>query len=274
MTADLLTTRPPAVAGIFYPAHAQKLRSDIDEMMSEAEHTPIPSVSAVIVPHAGYVYSGRVAAAAFRQLGQTPWDVVVVMSPNHRDYFRGVSVYPGNYRTPLGVVPVDATLAKQLSEAHPQIVLSRLGHQQEHGIEVELPFLQYLFGEFVLLPIVMADQGWAMCERLASALEKVLSGKKVLVVASSDLSHFHRQEEAQVLDHHVISDVEMFDERRLHDDIRAGRCEACGYGPIIVSMMMARRSGCHTARVLTYRTSGDSNHDYNEVVGYLAGVMN
>jgi len=273
-TANLQTTRPAAAAGLFYPVRPRELRSEIDRMLSETEvPSEASSVSSLIVPHAGYVYSGRIAASAFAAIRGSEWDAVVVLSPNHRDYFEGVSLYPGNYETPLGTVTVASDLVMQLAEAEPRLQISRLGHQREHGIEVELPFLQVLLGEFRLVPIVMATQDMETCTVLSQALKTVLKGKRVLMVASSDLSHFHRQEEAHKLDGVAVQDVNRFDENRLYQDIRAGRTEACGYGPMIVTMMMARQAGCVSAEVLRYGTSGDVNGDHTEVVGYLGGVM-
>jgi len=273
--AEVFTTRPPAVAGLFYPAQAEKLTSLVQTLIDEANtgSSDIADVRGLIAPHAGYVYSGSVAADAFRQLTGTAWDLVVILSPSHREMFRGISIYPGDFETPLGIVRVDKKLVLELAAAHPLIQASWVGHRQEHGIEVELPFLQTVIGDFELLPIVMGTQDWDTCQLVVENLWPLIRSKRVLIVASSDLSHFHPQEDANVLDHVVVEDVEAYDSERFYRDIRTGRCEACGSGPILVTMELTRKLGSSRAQVVSYQTSGNVNRDYTEVVGYLAGVM-
>ncbi len=267
-------TRPSAVAGLFYPAHADKLRSTVHSLLDQKseESATIDNVLGLIAPHAGYVYSGAVAAQAFRHLTGTRWDLVVILSPSHRETFRGVSIYPGDFETPLGIVSVDRGLAMEVAQSDPLIQAGWIGHRNEHGIEVELPFLQTVIGKFELLPIVMGTQDWDTCQVLVDCLFPMIQGKHVLIVASSDLSHFYPQEQANALDRVVVEDVESYDAERFYRDIRTGRCEACGSGPIVTMMELTKRLGGSYARVLDYGTSGDVNHDYSEVVGYLAGV--
>lgn len=272
--ADTSKPRPPAVAGLFYPAQAHALRSTVQGLLDEpGSEIPPAAVQGLIAPHAGYVYSGAVAARAFRQISGTSWDLVVVLSPSHREMFRGVSVYPGDFETPLGRVPVNREIAFELAGASPLIQASSVGHRQEHGIEVELPFLQTVIGAFELLPIVMGTQDWETCQTVAGQLWPSIRDKKTLVVASSDLSHFYSQARANELDRVVVDDVKAYEPDRFYRDIRTGRCEACGSGPILVTMLLTQKQGASKANVLTYRTSGDVNHDYTEVVGYLAGAM-
>ncbi len=272
--ADIFKPRPPAVAGLFYPAQSNALRSIVRNLLDDAVAEPsLPNIHGLIAPHAGYVYSGSVAAHAFSQVAGTSWDLVVVLSPSHREMFRGASVYPGDFDTPLGRVTVNREIAVQLAEASPLIQAGIVGHRQEHGIEVELPFLQTVVDEFELLPIVMGTQDWETCETVAAQLWPLIRDKRVLVVASSDLSHFYPQARANELDRVVVDDVEAYEPERFYRDIRTGRCEACGFGPILVTMLLTQKRGATKANVLTYRTSGDVNHDYTEVVGYLAGAM-
>jgi len=266
-------TRRPAVAGLFYPADAEQLKDDIERTLQNAHsHGISGEIKGLISPHAGYMYSGYVAAEAYKQL-DSPYEVVVVISPSHRDYFKGISVYPGNYATPLGEVPVDLELIDQLVESVPMVQASELGHREEHGVEVELPFLQLKLPEFHLIPLVMASQDWHTSFVLGNALGELLKKKNALIVASSDLSHFYSVKIANQLDGVVVKDVEEFDEEKFSHDIQIRKCEACGAGPILATMIAAKKLGSNRAKVLSYHTSGEISGDYNEVVGYLSGVM-
>jgi AmmeMemoRadiSam system protein B len=266
--------RHPVVAGMFYPAQKEKLRSDIEEMFSGTESNPIDGeIYGLVVPHAGYVYSGYVAAEAFHQLAHRQFETVAVIAPSHRDYFRGVSVYAGDYVTPLGDVRVDRLRAEKLMKSGTLIKATELGHREEHALEVQLPFLQSILDDFKILPLVMGTQDWESCYELGNSLGQILKDSKSLVVASSDLSHFYSVDKAHRLDHIVAEDIEQFEESKLFDDIQHRQCEACGAGPIVAAMIATKLMGAKKARVLSYHTSGEVSGDYNEVVGYLSGVF-
>ncbi|MCB0833115.1 MAG: AmmeMemoRadiSam system protein B [Bacteroidetes bacterium] len=266
--------RKPAVAGMFYPSDAQQLRKEVELLLENATSTHgAGSIGAVVAPHAGYVYSGYVAAEAYRLILNQSYDTVVVISPSHRDYFSGISLYPGDYETPLGVVELDRDMARDLLAAGGPIKASELGHRQEHGVEVELPFLQVALGDFRFVPLVMGTQDEPSSFGLGQILSDVCSSRKVLLVASSDLSHFYPLRAANKLDLQVVEDVEAYDARRFFEHVKQRRCEACGYGTIIAAILGSRGAGCEASRVLSYHTSGEISGDYEEVVGYMSAIF-
>lgn len=273
-------TRKPAVAGQFYPGDPVALSRQITDFFKNAKKEPIPGdVVALISPHAGYMYSGQVAAYAFKLLEGLSFETVVVISPSHVVPFRGASVYDGGaYETPLGVIPVDTASAGEMADANKRVFISTTGHgsggmRDEHSLEVELPFLQAVLGKFKLVPIVMGDQDWATCEALAQALAQSLKGKRALIVASTDLSHFHPYDEAVRLDNVVLDNVNSFDPKGLFSDLAAGNCEACGGGPMIAAMLAGKALGADKSKVLKYANSGDVTGDRSGVVGYMASVV-
>ena len=273
-------TRKPAVAGQFYPGDSVTLSKEITGYYKNARKEPIPGkIVALISPHAGYMYSGQVAAYTYKLLEGFSYETVVVISPSHVAYFPGASVYNGGaYQTPLGIIPVDTTLAGEIASVNKRVFLSDQGHgfsgqRGEHAIEVQLPFLQLVLGKFKLVPIVIGNQDWATCQALAEALQKPLKGKNVLIVASSDLSHYHPYNEAVRLDSVVINHVDSFDPEGLFDDLGAGLCEACGGSPIAAVMLAAKGLGADKAKVVRYANSGDVTGDKSAVVGYMAAVV-
>jgi len=267
--------RPPVVAGQFYTGDGQALGAEIDGYLAEITPESLPGeVLALIVPHAGYVYSGRVAARAYRQIQEKPFRNVAVVAPSHRAAFAGASVYhQGGYRTPLGVVPVNAALAGDLMARSDRLNFYPQAHAHEHSLEVQLPFLQRSLKSFQLVPIVMGDHDLTTCRMLADALASIAGENGLLLVASTDLSHFHSQDQARILDETVLQKVAAFDPEGLHDTLRSGRGEACGAGPMVAVMMAAREMGATGGRVLQYATSGDVSGDRQNVVGYMAAVL-
>jgi AmmeMemoRadiSam system protein B len=267
--------RPPAVAGTFYPASARTLERDVDELLGRAD-PPRQSgiVYGLISPHAGYMYSGFTAAHAYKVIRGRTFDAVIVIGPSHHEYFHGVSVYPGeSYRTPLGVVPIHADLRSAIIREDRRILLSAAGHRSEHSVEVQIPFLQRALGSFSFVPIVMGDQTMELCEYLSEAISSAVSGKNVLLVASSDLSHFHPYDEAASLDSRVIEMVEAYEPVRLMERLDHRELEACGGGPIVAVMLAARKLGANKARVIHYCNSGDITGDKSAVVGYLSAIL-
>lgn len=272
--------RKPAVAGQFYPATRDQLEQDIDRLLENSSRFDVGHIVALIAPHAGYMYSGQVAAAAYKQIQGRKTDLVVVIAPSHMESFSGSSIYGGNYyATPLGTIPVHQALREQIARRSPKLVVSDHGHdfspfyRQEHSLEVQLPFLQRVLHSFSLIPIVMGDQDRPHCEALAEAMTTALSGQNALIVASSDLSHFHPYDKAVQLDQIVIDAVEAFDHRKLSQDLATRRCEACGGGPMITAMIAAKALGADQARILMYANSGDVTGDHSQVVGYLSAAF-
>jgi len=232
-------------------------------------------IIALVSPHAGYMYSGQVAAYAYKTIEGKIFDSVVVVGPSHQAFFRGASVYDrGGYRTPLGLVPVDVDLSKKMMEKGKEIRFIPEAHLREHSLEMQIPFLQTVLTTFKLIPIVMEpDWSWETCQYLSTAIAETMKGKKVLLVASSDLSHFHSYDEAVKLDKIVLNDIDRFDPDGLNRDLRNGRCEACGGGPILSIMLAAKALGADNGKVLKYLNSGDVTGDRSRVVGYAAGVF-
>ena len=270
--------RQPVVAGTFYPAGPEQLAEEIDGYLAAED---LPSVEgrtmALIAPHAGYVYSGGVAGRAYAYVRGMSFDTVVVVAPSHRFAFGLASVYGGTgYRTPLGVVPIDRELADAIAGDVAALSYEPRAHSGEHSLEVQVPFLQRVLGSFRLVPIVMGDQRESSVRTLAGRIAEAVKdsgGKQVLLVASSDLSHYHTQREAEELDGHVIRAVDDFDPEGLLSALARGECEACGGGPAAVVMMAAREMGATSSSVVGYATSGDITGDKSQVVGYMAAVI-
>ncbi len=268
-------SRRPAVAGMFYPASPSELATQVDTFLDRADVSDVQGeVVGLVSPHAGYIYSGQVAAYGYKTVQGKSFDLVVVLSPSHRAYFRGASIYAvGDYLTPLGPAPVDRDVCQMLMDRHDFIQFHPEVHEQEHALEVQVPFLQRALKDFKLVPIVMGSQDYPSCERLKEALLPVLQGKRTLIVASSDLSHYHTDEEARRLDHRIVTAIERFDPDTLNRVLITGQAEACGGGPILTAMLLSLALGANEARVLTYATSGDVSGDRNAVVGYLSAIF-
>ena len=268
--------REPAVAGAFYPDRPEVLTRDVKRYLENAKKEKVEGeIVALIVPHAGYMYSGQVAAYAYRLIEGKTFDSVVLVGPSHRALFKGASLYDrGAYRTPLGLVPVDVDLSKRMMEGRKEIQFLPEAHAEEHSLEVQIPFLQMVFKSFKLVPIVMEPYwSWETCQTLASAMAEAVRGKKVLLIASSDLSHFHSYEKAVELDKIVLSHIEKFDAEGLNRDLKQNRCEACGGGPILSIMLAAKALGANKGKVLKCLNSGDVTGDRTRVVGYAAAVF-
>jgi len=268
--------REPAVSGTFYPDRPEILTRDIKKYLELAKKEKIDGeVVGLVSPHAGYMYSGQVAAHAYKLIEGKSFDSVVVVAPSHRVDFKGASLYDrGAYRTPLGLVSVDVELSKVMMERWEGIRFLPEAHDQEHSLEVQIPFLQVILKSFKLIPIVMEPYwSWETCKFLASAIAESVRGKNVLLVASTDLSHFHPYDKAVQLDKIVLQHLERFDIEGLNRDLKGGRCEACGGGPVITVMLASKALGANRSKVLKYLNSGDVTGDRSRVVGYAAAVF-
>jgi MEMO1 family protein len=274
--------RQAAVAGGFYPADASALSAMMDDMLAHASPPPISDpILAVVAPHAGYPFSGPVAAYTYAVLKGRKFSRVVVIAPSHYEAFDFTSVYEGDaYATPLGTVPVDKAFAKQLAKMSPTIRLSSRGHVPtpkgaEHALEVELPWLQRVLGDFELVPVVMGDQSYESSRALGVALAKLIQGKDkdTLIVASSDLSHYHPYDEAVKIDHKTLNALQAWDYFSMSRNFEARIWEACGGAPIVAAMIATERMGANQALVLKYANSGDTTGDHSRVVGYSADVF-
>ncbi len=266
------------IAGSWYPSSASALREQLEGFFEkvpvrEAGGRPV----ALIVPHAGYAYSGQVAAHAYKLLQKHKFDSIVIIAPSHHARFSGVSVYDlGGFKTPLGVVPLDDALIKALIHREKRIRSLPEAHAKEHSLEIQLPFLQLMVPGFRLVPLVMGQQDMETCRWLSETLWEVCHGKSVLVVASSDLSHYHPYDEAKRLDERVIDAIKTLDAEGLHDRLAKGDCEACGGGPLVTAMLYARKVGVKRGEVLNYANSGDvtgTRNDPRGVVGYVSAAL-
>ena len=240
--------RPAGVAGSFYPADPKELGAMIDDLLAHASPPPIKDpILAVVAPHAGYQYSGPVAAYTYAALKGRRYSRVVVIAPSHYEAFDFTSVYEGDaYVTPLGTVQVDKAFAAQLAKMSSTKRLSSQGHDHtkagaEHAIEVQLPWLQRVLGEFTLVPIVMGDQSYENSRALGVALAKLIHGGDTLIVASSDLSHYHPYDEAVKIDHKTLNALQRWDYFSMSRYFEERIWEACGGAPIVSAMIAAER---------------------------------
>ena len=266
--------RKAAVAGLFYPGDPAVLKRDVDGLLDAVPpRRPGRRIVALIAPHAGYMYSGGTAARAYALLRGASYDTVVVVSPSHREYFDGASVYPGDaYATPLGPIPIDAGLREALAHSCPLVSVSAHGHRDEHAVEVQLPFLQRALGPFRLLPVVIGNQQRSVCFELGECLGKLLQGRSALLVASTDLSHYHTAREAEILDGAFAHLLEQGDDEGIMTALEARSTEACGGGPVVTVLHAARTMGSAAVEVVGRSTSGDVNGDMQSVVGYVSAV--
>lgn len=267
--------RKSVIAGSWYPGNPQILESDIRHFFENASVEKVKGeIKSIVAPHAGYVYSGQIAGYVYRQLITTVFDDVIIIGPSHRSVLRGVSIFPsGGFETPLGVVKIDKDLADKLMKASPMISDIPSAHAQEHSVEIQLPFLQVALGEFSFVPLVMGIQDRETCTELARAIVDAVGIKHCLIVGSSDLSHFHSQQKASMLDKGVIRRLEDFDPDGLLADLEEDRVEACGGGPMVVAMMAAKALGASKVKVMPYANSGDITGEKDSVVGYASALF-
>ena len=272
--------RPAAVAGTWYPADPGALAAAVDGYLAAARPLHGVAATALIAPHAGLAYSGPVAGHAWAAVRGRTFDAVVLVGPSHHVGFDGVSIYGrGAWQTPLGPAVVDAGLAARLAAASPLIAEYPRAHRREHSLEMQLPFLRRVLPGAPIVPLVIGYQERATVLGLADALARTLRGAAVLLVASTDLSHYFDAEAAADLDARVVAHVARFDWAGLLDEFEQypeherGRCVACGGGAAIAVMRAARALGATAARVLRRADSAAVSGDREQVVGYLAAAF-
>ncbi len=267
--------RLPAVSGSFYPSDAAELRGMISGFISRVQDSRIPQGAKVIggiVPHAGYIYSGQTAAYFYSILRDIPASRFIVIGPNHSSYPPEVSIYPGEaWITPLGRSRVDSTINEYLArEPSLNTALNERAHSREHSVEVQIPFLQYIYGNrFEFSPLIMGDQGPETAKSLARSLEK--SQQMPLIIASSDLTHYEPLELANRKDRSILDAVVSLDTRRFYRILMEKMVTACGYGPIAVLMEITRHLN-GKMHLLHYSTSFEASGDPGNVVGYASLV--
>jgi AmmeMemoRadiSam system protein B len=268
--------RPPAVAGTWYPGTRHALAAAVDGYLAAATDAPpdLHDLVALIAPHAGLMYSGPVAAYAYRQLRHRHSELVVLVGPSHFVGFDGVAVYRrGGFDSPFGVAEIDEASASALLETSPAIREHDAAHTREHSLEMQLPFVQRLVPGAKILPLVMGRQTAATARALGEGLATILGGRQAVLVASTDLSHYQNAATAAALDAIVIDHVRRFDAEGLQGVLDARPEHACGGGPTVAVMIAARALGARDAVVLKYADSGDVSGDKSAVVGYLAAAF-
>lgn len=271
--------RPSPIAGTWYSGDPTQLRSTVDRYIENAQIPDLPGeVVAVITPHAGYRYSGPVAGHAFKAVKDQAYDYVLVMSPFHQYHPQPIltSAYAA-YQTPLGEVPLAKTLLTQINgilKDKTGITLTPIRNDQEHSLEIELPFLQRaIAGDFELIPIMLREQSRGFTKTLGNVLAEVLKGKSCLLVASSDLSHFHPESVANKLDNNLLQAVADFAPDRLFEIKSQGQGEACGLAPIAAVLWASQTLGADKVTRLSYSTSAAATGDRSSVVGYGAAAV-
>lgn len=270
-----MTIRPPAVAGSWYPGDADALSRAVDGYLG-IDDAPVvfDDLVALVAPHAGLMYSGPVAGYAYALLRRHRFDRIVMVGPSHFVPFDGVSVYPrGGFRTPLGIAPIDEQCAVALMDATRTVREFPAAHKREHSLEMQLPFVQRLAPDVPIVPLVMGAQTAETAQRLGEALAVTLRGGRTLLIASTDLSHYHDAAAAARLDQVVVDHVERFDADGLQRALDRHPDHACGGGPTVAVMRAARLLGAGSASVLKYADSGDVSGDKSSVVGYMAAAI-
>ena len=279
--------RQPAVAGSFYPDNPEILKKTIENcFLDDFGVGEIPSIGEfegadyplnIMVPHAGYQYSGAIASHGYCKLVQNGFpEVFIILSPNHTGYGREISVFnEGEWITPLGSVQIDDEFAEAII-SHSDIASADFtAHRYEHSIEVQLPFLQYFSDNFKIVPITMGSQSFTATNDLAKAIFEAANdlNKSYCVIASTDLSHFNNQEKANTVDGFVLEDIEEMNEFKLFEEVIQYNITMCGYGPVMTTIALSKMSNKSNCEILAYKTSGDVTGDLSSVVGYASGIF-
>lgn len=281
----IMPVRRPAAAGMFYSSSASELRAEVEGCFADppaASLTGPRKIAGLVSPHAGYIYSGRVAALAYHRLAEDGLpDMAVIIGPNHRSYDPAVALTDDDaWLTPLGEVTLDGHTIYDIAAAYPEAVISPVAHMAEHSLEVQLPFLQYIYDSlktFRIVPILIGSSGWreeggvvGFARRLGKAIGGALAGKDAVIIASTDFTHYESSASAQAKDSKAISAIVNLDEEALVGTVAEMEISMCGVLPTAIAIAACKECGATSARELAYRNSGDVTGDYTEVVGYAA----
>ena len=270
--------RKPSVAGSFYPGDRDKLHKTVSSYLTQAnisDEFNNHRVIGIISPHAGYIYSGPVAAYGFNYLAKENFQRYVVLAPCHRGRFNGASIIPeGIYRTPLGDVEIDYDMGKKL-EKRDYFGFIEEAHDMEHSLEVQIPFLQAIKPNAKIVPIVIGTTDIDICRSIGETIAEEINSldKEYGIIISTDLSHYHSYNEAVKKDNGFINSLESFEENTIKKDILAGKCEACGEGAIIAGISLSKKLGAKKLKVIKYANSGDTAGPKDQVVGYLSALI-
>ncbi len=268
--------KEPNVAGGFYSADPKELSDSIDYLKQSTG--PVPTdrkVLIAIAPHAGYPYSGPVAAYTFKAIGHIHYKTVVVIGPSHYFPFEGISVWPrGGFKTPLGIVPVDDDFAQSLLKENSKFQFLPQVFEREHAIEVELPFLQKTFDSVRIVPILMGDPDPQVCRDLAVALDKLIGQRDdVLILISSDMSHYYTYDVANRMDALTLQAIKAIDPKKFFEGCISRKMEMCGFVPVTTALIFAKLRGIKHVEVLKHANSGDTSGDKSRVVGYSSVIF-
>jgi hypothetical protein len=263
--------RQPAVADRFYPGSRTALTREVQNLIG-AQPAHKQKALAVVSPHAGYIYSGGVAAETFRQV-IVP-ETVIVMGPNHHGQGAEIALSTTTWEMPMGNVPIDTKLAEMLVRRSPLIRKDELAHRFEHSLEVQVPFLQEMQQNLTIVPLVIAHISYPMCEKVADNLAESIkeSGKNVLIVASSDMTHYESRSVATKKDHLALDRLLALDPAGLYQTVVDRRITMCGFIPATIALLASMHLGAQTASLVRYTDSGEVSGDTDQVVGY-AGVI-
>ena len=268
--------KEPNVAGGFYSADPKELSDFIDNLEGSTGFVPVDrKVEIAIAPHAGYPYSGPVAAYTFKAISRNHYKTVVIIGPSHYFPFEGISVWPkGGFKTPLGIVPVDEDFAKALLKENPKFQFLPQVFEREHSIEVELPFLQKTFDSVRIVPILMGDPDLQVCRDLAVALDKLIGHRDdVLVLISSDMSHYYTYDVANSMDALTLQAIKEIDPKKFFEGCISRKMEMCGFVPVTTALILAHLRGIKHVEVLKHANSGDTSGDKSRVVGYSSVIF-
>mgnify|MGYP001057668120 CR=1 FL=1 len=275
----ILDIRPSPIAGTWYSGDPTQLKSTVDKYIENADIPDLPGeVVAVIAPHAGYRYSGQVAGHAFKAVKGQAYDSVLVISPLHQYHSQPILTSAhAAYQTPLGKIPIEKHILDQIQiklKEKTSVELTPIRNDQEHSLEIELPFLQRsIDGEFNLIPIMLRDQSRSFAKALGELIAEIIKDKFCLIVASSDLSHFHPETIANKLDQKVLQAVADFSPETLFDLKDQGLGQACGLAPVATTLWASRALGGDKVTLLSYDTSAATTGDRSSVVGYGAAAI-
>ncbi len=277
--STLTDLRPSPIAGTWYTSDPRRLAQQIDTFLSEARLPALDGqVIGLIAPHAGYIYSGRTAGHAFRAVQGQSFDLVAVLSPLHPYHPASLLTSAhAAYQTPLGAVPIDKPAVEEFTRALAELgapSLTAVPRDPEHSLEIELPFLQRaLAGPFTLLPLMVRTHDPAAVEKIGLALAKACQSRRVLLVGSTDLSHFESQSVAKGLDSRMLAQMEALSPEGVLQAEASGSGSACGAGAVAAVLWAARALGANAARIVHYSTSAEETGDTTRVVGYGAVVL-
>lgn len=268
--------RNPAVEGSFYPSHEGMLRKMVGGFIRKASiESSSGKVVGLIVPHAGYVYSGKIAGIGYKQIKGQQYDTVILIGPTHKSGFSGFSV--GNfdaYSTLLGKLQVDRKLAKRLIKKYKSVKFLPSVHKKEHSLEVQLPFLQMVLKEFKILPIVVGRYNLGNCEKLAQILYQISKNKKVFFVISTDFSHYHSYKKAKKIDKRTIEGIKTGNPKKFYKGVQKGKYELCGSGPVTIFLYLSKKINNCELKFLSYSNSGEvPMGNKSKVVGYSSFAL-